>query len=717
LAIKKLLELMSDINIAEMILDQEGGEHELGVIGREAQEGFQADWKSMAEWRADNEKGIDLITPATKSRSTPWENASNFKSPILMEARLKFGDRASQELLRGDDLVKAKPVGNDPTGEKADRIERVEATMDYQLTTESDTWVKEQDKLLYDVSCQGSMFKKTFYNSNLGHNESEVIKFPNFAISQEARTLETAPRFTHRIYKSPREVQELILSGAWLDRKIELGAKTGEREENEATQDKITEFYEQETWLDLDGDDYSEPYIVTLHAASGSVVRIVAQYNLDDIIVMDEIGRASSVDRLILRDNSNEPIFIDDELQFEGDIEERTVVKITRDEAITEYPFISDPKGNFLSVGYFHVLGAYCQGINTTTNQLIDAGTMANLQGGWLARGFRKKLGNLKIKPGTFHSTDISAQDLATGIRLYDFKEPSPTLFQLNQSMQAEAQRLSSTTDLSAALGQNTPATTALSIVQEQQEANGALILRIYRAMAKEFRIWFKLNAKFMDPAFYSELVDNKDADPIKDFSMSDMDIIPAMNPQSSSTIQRLQKANAQLSILGQIEQSGGDVQAVIKGYLEAIGTDNIEAIYPELTEEQQAAQQAEQERIKQLNEELRFLPIKAQADIGEAERLKAEVKLGELQIKMRDSEGNERKVFAETQLTQAKIGNTEADTYLKAEQAETESTKNATNIVHAELKIKEFERMNEEDIRKNVVNMETNELIGLLSQ
>jgi chaperonin GroES len=360
--------------------------------------------------------------------------------------------------------------------------------MDWQLIVQSDCWVKEHDKLLYDVSCQGSMFKKTFYNAALGHNESEVIRFPNFAINQESRSLEEAPRFTHRIYKTPNQIQENIRAQIWLDQDIELGTQTGEDRETEAEQDKFTEFFEQQTRLDLDDDGYAEPYLITVSASTGKVMRIVAQYGLDDITVIDDVGITTTVDRLVMKDNSGEPIFIEDELQIKDTGKKLTVVKIIRDESITEYPFMSDPNGKFLSVGFFHVLGAYAEGINATTNQLLDAGTLANMQGGWLARGFRKKLGNMKIKPGTFHQTDISAQDLATGIRLYDFKEPSQTLFALNESMRGEAQRLSSTVDLiGAGLGQNTPATTSLSIVQEAQEANGALILRIYRSMSKEF--------------------------------------------------------------------------------------------------------------------------------------------------------------------------------------------------------------------------------------
>ena len=681
---------MINTNIAEDIFDKENGESDLMVIGREVKEGQGADWDSMADWRADIEMGLDLIKPSNGPRSEPWEGAANFKSPILMEARLKFGDRASQELLKGNDIVKASVVGKDPDDEKADRIERVQTVMNWQLTVESRSWVEQQDKLLYDLSCQGSIFKKTFFNASLGHNESEVIMFPNFAINQSTKTLEDAPRFTHSIYLSPNKIKEKQLSGIWLDVDIEEGAKANETDEPEALNDKLTEFFEQQTSLDLDGDGYNEPYLVTVHASSGQVMRIRAQYGLDDISLMDDDGLVTTADRLIQLDEEGNPTLdADDNIVFIEDDKERTVIKITRDNSITEYGFITDPQGKFLKVGYFHILGAYCEGINTTTNQLLDSGTLANLQGGWLAKGFRKKMGNMKAAPGAWNATDISAQDLQTGIRPYDFKEPSPTLLNLNQNMNAEAQRLSATTDLSAALGQNTPATTALSIVQEQQEASGAIILRVYRAMGREFSIWFKLNSKFMDPALYSELIDSDEFSPEDDFNTQDMDILPSANPQNSSKIQRIQKAQAQLAVMDQVRATGGNPQPIVEDYLDAIGSDSVDQIYPELTEEQEQAAQAKQEENEQFEKQLRFLPIKAQADIGEAEKLKSEVALIKAKIE-------EAKVLSGIKLNEAKIGESNASAALKMEQAETEETKNAGAIVDSELKIDEANRVAE---------------------
>jgi Skp family chaperone for outer membrane proteins len=135
-----------------------------------------------------------------------------------------------------------------------------------------------------------------------------------------------------------------------------------------------------------------------------------------------------------------------------------------------------------------------------------------------------------------------------------------------------------------------------------------------------------------------------------------------------------------------QIEQTGGNAKEVVESYLEAIGSENLEQIYPELTEEQQVAAQKEQERQKQLQEMQVVVPLEAQAALGRAEELKAKARVLEAQA-------NLMKTQAETGLTIAKTGTERAKTELTIEQAETEATKNATSIVGTELDIEKAKR------------------------
>ena len=61
----------------------------LDKVGQQVVDGYETDWDSMDEWKDFVEKGRDLVKQEKESRSTPWDGASNFKSPSLMNAALK----------------------------------------------------------------------------------------------------------------------------------------------------------------------------------------------------------------------------------------------------------------------------------------------------------------------------------------------------------------------------------------------------------------------------------------------------------------------------------------------------------------------------------------------------------------------------------------------------------------------------------------------------
>jgi hypothetical protein len=671
-AIDALIKRMEAVNVVDLIQEEEDAGQILQKIGNDVLDGYRADWDSMLKWRDDVSEGLELIEPATDAKSEPWEGASNFKTPLIMEARLKFGDRASEELLGNDELVRGKAFGDDRDGEKEKRVERVTAVMNWQLTVEEEDWIDQQDKLLYNLAVQGTQFKKVFFDPTVGHNVSEVISFPDFAVNQSCKSYKDLPRFTHRIFKKPSQINTLVAAGIWCDKEYELGTRTTEDEDAdgnrlvEATNDKTTEFFEQQCWIDLDHDDIDEPYIVTVHATSGTVVRIVAHMAIDGVHVQNVDGVVRQLSELVQKDEEGNAIINEetDEVLFSDDIDDWFIIKIDRDENIVPYEFITNPQGELLSVGYFHLLGAYAQSINGNTNRLQDAGTLANQQSGFMARGFRARMGEMKIKPGTYNQTNLSSQDLQNGIREFNFKEPSPTLHALTKEMTADAQRLGATADLGAAIGPNTPAATVLSIVHEQQQSVGAIILRVWRAMTKEFRIRFRLNAKFMDPQLYATLLDTDNADAMADFSTSDMDVMPTANPKNNSLVQRMQKAEAEMSIFDRVLQTGGNPTPLVKGYLLAIGSDKVEEVFPTLSPEEQQQQEQEQERIKQLEEQLKYLPVKAQADLGEAEKMKG-------QATMMQAQAAQQKAMSDMQSAQFKDQNVQMDTVKK--QAEVE--------------------------------------------
>jgi chaperonin GroES len=555
-------------NIADMFTTQI-----LMEVGKNVIDGYKADHDSMIEWSEYVDIGMKLVKQEKNAKSTPWDGAANFKSPTLMQAALKFSDRASTELLRQEDILKTTVIGKDLDGEKAKQAERVAEYSNYQLNVEMDEWRDEHEKLLYKIPYDGTVFKKTFFDFRLGRPVSNVITYPNFVVSNTLDSISRLRRFSETIELSENEVTERKRQGIWSDVELSLGSnETSEAQETEAEADNMTTFIEQQGYFDLDDDGYEEPYTFVVDKSSQTVVRIIARFELSDVLIKNKTSKVSSK----LSDSVG------------GSLKDFEVVRIKAVSTVTKYGFLRDPEGGFLDVGYSYLLGALTNSINTTTNQLVDAGTLSNRQGGWLAKGFRRKMGNSSFKPGEWKQTGISAQDLQTGVVPLPIREPSGTLFSLMQYMISSSQELSASADLTQALGANAPATTTLALVQEQQQSAGAIILRIYRAMSSEFKKLFVINSKFLDSEEYQEVLDDPEANFENDFNVKAVNIIPIANPEISSKIQRIQQAQAELSQVQLVSAAGGDIRVIVKNFYESIGAQNIDEIFPDLGPQEQ---------------------------------------------------------------------------------------------------------------------------------
>ena len=656
-------------NIADMF-----SEETLMKVGSNVCDGYRADLDSMEEWKGFVKTGLELVKQEKNAKSTPWEGASNFKSPTLMQAALKFSDRASTELLRQEDIVKTSIIGQDSDGQKQKQANRVAEYSNYQLNVEMEEWRDEHEKLLYKLPYDGCGFKKTIFDSRLGRPVSNVILYPNFVVNNDADSITRLRRFSETIELSKNEVLDRQRQGIWLDIDISLGDSSDEDDtEEQAEADKLTTFIEQQGFYDLDGDGYEEPYTFVVVKNSNQVVRIIPRFELSDVLVKDKSNqRAAKLSDML-------------ELESNGD---REVVRIKPVNTITKYGFLRDPEGGFLDIGYSYLLGAITAAINATTNQLVDAGTMANRQSGWMAKSFRRKMGNSSFKPGEWKQTGISAQDLRNGIVPLPIKEPSGTLFALMQMMVQSSQELSASADLTKALGANAPATTTLALVQEQQQSAGAIILRIYRAMSAEFKKLFVLNSKFLDPAEYQEILDDQEANFESDFDLRKMNIVPVANPEISSKIQRIQQAEAELSKVELVSIAGGNIKPLIKGFFESIGSQNIEEIFPE---------EDAQMRLQRLLSEN---PDLQQLIMGETERMDM-LAAAQADALEREEERADLKATTEADKVHAETKKIEADRILTLEKAETEDINNSISTYTTELQLDAQDLQNKQALKE----------------
>lgn len=690
MSIKKLIANLDKTNLAEGL-----DEADLVTIGARVMRQFEQDLATMDEWKQGVEKGIDLMRQEYSGKSFPWDNASNYKDPILTEAATVFGDKASLELLRVKDLVSAEIIGRDPRGEKKEVSKRVVEVMNYQVNHDMDGWRDDQERLFYCLPVVGTVFKKIVFDPVEKNCESVVVNYPDFVINQATRSMSRCRSFSHILQFSENEVVERIRCGKWLDilKKDESASAsaqdgndgdTGSNEQQDVLDaiDNPMAYIEQHTWLDMDDDGYEEPYIITIRKSDAKVCRILPRYDESSIYVEYE-GRYKPISEVIKHETDElmKEFGGDDALELLGmeapeiDPDKYKLIKIDDLNNIVKYGFITAPDNTFLDLGYSHLLGALTMNINTTTNQINDRTTLNILGGGWLAKEFKIKQGNMRFRMGEYKQTEVPADKLAKGIFPQPLQEPSQTAYTMREAMQARAQGFLAVVDVSGKIQGNTAPTTALAIIQEAIIPTTALFKRILAAESKEFSVLFRINSRTFPADKYQEILDDPEADPMVDFNMAGLNIVPTANAEMSSKTHRIQTATLELEQMPLILQMGGNPVPIVKNFFDAIGSDLIDDIFPEegsMTPADQKARDQMLQAQEQANKiaELQLQILTREQDrldaknVAEIERIKAEVK--KLGVDM-----------IETLANAAKLG----------EQAETESQKNAVTIYTAQLK------------------------------
>lgn len=526
-------------------------ETELADISGKAVVGYESDDDSRTEWKARNKAGMKLAMQLYEKKSFPHEKASNVMLPLLSTAAIQFSSRAYPNLIPGWDIVKGKVVGADLQGLKASSANRVQIHMNYQLNEEMDEWEEESDRLLTVIPILGSCFKKTYFSAVYRRNVSLFCSPEDIVMHYKAKSMATVPRITEKYNLYPNEIVERIRSGVFIDFEIGQPSETKDEDDDLDTNDEHRPhlFLEQCTWLDLDDDGYAEPYILNIHYDTKEVVRIYPRFKPKDI--------------------------------------EYTNKKISRIEGkkyYTKYSFMPSPDGSIYDWGFGSMLTPINEVANTATNQLLDSGTIANCQGGFIGKGINlgrgRGAGPIKLKINEWLPVWHSGEDLAKNIFPLPTKEPSLVLFNLLGFMVNAGEKLSSVTEL--LMGDqsihNEPATTSLARMEQGMKVFSAIHKRLHRAFGNEYKMLYELNAEYLDFEHYFTILDKPEVSQQvmqKDYDKSLCDVIPTSSPEDVSNTQKLVKAEALMQLRGQGYNDG----EINRRYVEALQIPDIEPI------------------------------------------------------------------------------------------------------------------------------------------
>lgn len=519
---EQLRKHIESVNIAESLDEQH-----LVDIAQDVIKGFEMDFQSRAAWASSVEEWTKLAGQVYEEKVFPWPKASNVKYPLVSVAAMQFNARAYPALIPSNgDIVKAQVLGKDPDGEKQEKAQRISSYMSYQVMHEMTGWEEDMDRLLLMLPIVGTMFKKTFFDPVSKQNRSCLVLSKNLVVNYWASCLEDAERITEIIELSQRKVKDNQRSGLYLD--VELSPPSIDTRYHlddevidmlvPSVDDETTPhiILEQHTFLDLNDDGYKEPYIVTIDLKSQQVLRITARFD-DQSLVLDDAGE---------------------------------VVRIDPIQYYTYYGFIPNPDGGFYSIGFGHLLGPINEAVNSLLNQIVDAGTLSNLQSGFIGKGLRLRMGDTALRPGEWRAVNGTGDDLRKQIVPLPSKEPSNVLFELMGSLVTAGKELASVAEIFVGKmpGQNTPATTTMATIEQGMKVFTAVYKRMYRSLASEFGKLFRLNEVYLDYDTYSRVLDTV-VQPT-DFDSDGYDICPAADPDAVSQTEKLVKAQALLELL-----------------------------------------------------------------------------------------------------------------------------------------------------------------------
>lgn len=537
-------------------------QQELDSIGQYCHYGWDADRRSREAWLRRSEAGMELAMQVQKAKTFPWPDASNVIFPLISIAALQFSARAYSGIITAPELVKYIILADQTDQEIINRADRMGRFMSFQLLEQDTAWEEQHDRLFINLSIVGTAFIKSRYDAILRHNVGELVLARDLVVNYWAKNLSTAPRITQEIELSRNEVVTLVRSGAWadilgeewfkspspptLDPQTDKNNRWGVDPNEQPDPDTPFQFLEQHRSIDLDCDGYAEPYIITVHRQTKKTVRIALNCNREEDIE---------------RNDDNE------------------IISITKTEYYTKYSFIPAPDGGFYDLGFGVLMGPLNEGVNTAINQLFDAGTVANLGGGFLGRGAKLKGGSMGFIPGLWRQVDSTGDDLRKSMVPLPTPEPSSVLFQLLGLLIEYTNQLAGSTDmvLGKNPGQNTPAETARGMMESGLQIYSTIFKRIWRSMKEEFVKYHILNRQFLP--LRTTFGDGKSIIKREDFLTNPEWVRPAADPNTVSAAQRLNQA-MMVREAAYTAPGGYDIDAVERLYLDALRVPNRDAIY-----------------------------------------------------------------------------------------------------------------------------------------
>lgn len=535
-----------DANLAEFI-----PENDLNTIAQELLRLYDEDDKSRDEWKRLYVDGIKLLGLNPEEKSEPWSGACNTVHPMLMEAALRFQAETIVETFPAAGPVNTRVIGKE-TPEKLAAARRVKEDMNYKLTVTMKEYRTEHERALWTLSISGNAFKKVYKDPALGRPVSMFVPPEDVVMNYGSSTVALASRVTHKFKRSKNDVLKAMEAGLY--RRIELTAMPG------VNSDPVTEAKDESLGVE-------EP--ISLESEVYDLLEMQVEHNLP-MPYGNENGIGDPY--LITLDKNSGRI-----LSIYRNWEENDPTK-AKNNYFVHYQYV--PGHGSYAFGLIHIIGGYADSATSLLQQLVDAGSLANMQGGWKAKGVRTKNENDPWKPGEWRDADVLSGTLRDNLLPHQYKEPSATLVALLDKIVEAGQRAASNTDLKVAeMKQEAPVGTTLALLERTLKPMTAVQARVHSAMSEEFQMLKALFAADAPKQYDYEADSAQPVAPQQDYAL--VEVVPVSDPNATTMTARIAQMQAITQMAQQAPQNF-DTTYLYRWAVENIGVKNAEKFVPD---------------------------------------------------------------------------------------------------------------------------------------
>ena len=503
-----------DANLAEYMT-----EGELTEIAGDLLGDFEDDISARKDWIQTYVDGLELLGMKIEERTEPWEGACGVYHPLLSEALVKFQAETIMETFPAAGPVKTVIIGKE-TVEKKDAAQRVQDDMNYQLTDVMTEYRPEHERMIWGLGLSGNAFKKVYFDPALDRQVSMFIPAEDIVVPYGASSLEQSPRVTHVMRKTENEVKRLQFAGFYRD--VDLEEPSGALDEVEkkiaekmgfrATTDDRYKLLEMHVDLDLPGYEDEEdgektgialPYVVTIEKGTQTILSIRRNWRPED------------------ETHQKRNHFV-------------------------HYGYV--PGFGFYCFGLIHLVGAFAKSGTSLIRQLVDAGTLSNLPGGFKTRGLRVKGDDTPISPGEFRDVDVPSGAIKDNLMTLPYKEPSQVLYSLLGTIVEEGRRFASAGDMKVSdMSANSPVGTTLAILERTLKVMSAVQSRIHYSMKQELKLLKEIIRDYTPEEYDYEPEEGSPRAKQSDYDL--VTVIPVSDPNAATMAQKIVQYQAVLQL------------------------------------------------------------------------------------------------------------------------------------------------------------------------